>query len=437
MSWFSKQARKSGIPGLDKTTSAQGTIFEDFAEMPWTDRTEDEYARFFRGDYSTRDYLNPGGVMANPAQQIADPGNYFTRQEHDKWVDEGKVSDRTLASALVAGTVYGASGAPGLLDAGASTTSVSGAGAAGGSAAGKSAPGTTLAMEDGGYSQDYSQDYSPVEPDYSSNVDPSYDNAANSGDYNWNVPDNYYDGTNAGLDDATANNINDMSGSSSPQTSYSTNTGTGTGTSTGGKTDYTPYAQALATGLGSWLQYKGSQEAADAVKEGSDKSADIQGYMFDKAWGSYEPYRTLGESALPYLEYMTTGKGAPLNIEDSPMYTWQKDKGTKALNQQLAARGLYNSGAGVQSLSDFYSRLGAEESQRQYARVLDAANIGRGAATGQSAAAMSTGQSLGNLYYNTGNNLGQNRQGLYEGVGNQVVSGIGSYLDYNQNKKLY
>lgn len=444
MSMFSHWAKKSGIPGWDKTTSAKGTIFQDFAAMPWTDRTGDEWTKFLKGDYTWRDYINPGGVVANPAQQIADPGNFFTAQEFDKNVDEGKVSDRTLASALVAGSVYGAAGAPGVFNAGASASSAGGSVAAGGASAAispndeKSTNNTIVAADYGG------QDYSPVNPDYSSNVDPSYDNAGNASDYNFNLPDSYTNDPNYGVNDTYTpayNGSEDTAQGGLPAYSnFPNNTDSNTNntntTNNTGSTSYAPYATALSTALNSWLNYKASQENTKAIQSGADKSADIMGYMFDKAWGGAQPYRTLGEQTLPYLQYATTGQGTPYNVETSPLYQWQKDKGTEALNRQLAARGLYGSGAGLQSLSDFYRALGAEETDKQYNRFLNAVNIGRGAQTEQSNNAMTTGQSLGNLYANTGRLVGQSRQGLYENIGNQVNSGLGTYLTWKQNQDL-
>lgn len=48
-------------------------------------------------------------------------------------------------------------------------------------------------------------------------------------------------------------------------------------------------------------------------------------------------------------------------------YTAAQEIGTKAINRQLAARGLYNSEAGVETLSRFNKELAGQEEQRQYA----------------------------------------------------------------------
>ena len=119
---------------------------DDFFAGLWTDRSKNAYKDFFSGGgwKDLKNWINPGGVMANPAQQIADPGNFFTSKEHEKWVDEGKVSDRTLMSALIAGTIYGGAAYGGdLFSSGAGSTGSVGE-------VGEATTGSTVASKGGG-----------------------------------------------------------------------------------------------------------------------------------------------------------------------------------------------------------------------------------------------------------------------------------------------
>jgi hypothetical protein len=61
----------------------------------------------------------------------------------------------------------------------------------------------------------------------------------------------------------------------------------------------------------------------------------------------------------------------PKFFEGSPLYQFQKEQGQKDLSKLMAARGLTGSGAEVQGYSDFLSKIGADESekQRQYAEA--------------------------------------------------------------------
>jgi len=85
---------------------------DDFFANLWSDRTENAYKDFFGGGWKDpKEWVNPGGVMANPAQQIADPGNFFTKEEHQNWLNGEGMSDRTVASALAAFLLYNGAGA--------------------------------------------------------------------------------------------------------------------------------------------------------------------------------------------------------------------------------------------------------------------------------------------------------------------------------------
>lgn len=54
----------------------------------------------------------------------------------------------------------------------------------------------------------------------------------------------------------------------------------------------------------------------------------------------------------------------PQNYMGSPLYDFQKKKGEEAINRVLAKRGLLNSGAEIQAISDFNTELGATEADK-------------------------------------------------------------------------
>lgn len=157
------------------------------------------------------------------------------------------------------------------------------------------------------------------------------------------------------------------------------------------------------------------------------------------------------------------------NIEGSPLYQWQRQQGEEAINRAAAARGLYDSRAALSQLSDFNQSLAANESdkmfnryyfgrqqaasevleemkrrainretataeaQSQYGRLLDLANIGRGAVTAGSAATQASGATLSSLYQSQGNtlaniasNIGNIKGSFYSGLGG-LGAGLASY----------
>ncbi len=58
-----------------------------------------------------------------------------------------------------------------------------------------------------------------------------------------------------------------------------------------------------------------------------------------------------------------------------PGYQWQQQQGEKAVNRALAARGMYNSRAGVNALSDFNQNLNADTYQRQVNNLYNLSNL--------------------------------------------------------------
>ena len=112
---------------------------ENFFEEPWSDRTGDAWKDFFNKGWRRSDtYLNPGGVIANPAQQITDPGNFFDQEFFSNAI-KGDFSDRTIASALVAALAYFGGGA--LIGKGGASAGGTGASSMGSAGAGAAAGG--------------------------------------------------------------------------------------------------------------------------------------------------------------------------------------------------------------------------------------------------------------------------------------------------------
>lgn len=117
-------------------TDSQGNFTEagkhDFFSPLWSSRTTDEWKRFLHGDYRWDDYLlNPGSVIANPAGQLADPGNFFSGDWYRNDLRKGKIGDRTAMSALIAGLIYGGSSAGSLFSGAGEGASGTGGGASG------------------------------------------------------------------------------------------------------------------------------------------------------------------------------------------------------------------------------------------------------------------------------------------------------------------
>jgi hypothetical protein len=146
-----------------------------------------------------------------------------------------------------------------------------------------------------------------------------------------------------------------------------------------------------------------------------------------------QPVRERAGGILP----TTTNPYPQISTELSPLYQLQLQEGERNINRALSARGLFNSGPGLESLSNFYRQLGATESARKQALMQLLAGYGGDASASGANAAMSVGNSLGSIYTAGGQNTaaallaqGNARAGMYSGIGNSINAGLNSYMQY-------
>lgn len=172
---------------------------------------------------------------------------------------------------------------------------------------------------------------------------------------------------------------------------------------------------ALGSYLGAKSQERGLEESASAQREGLAG----QERMYQQGREDYRPWREAGTEALDWARKNV------YNFANSPVYERQSEN----LNRQLAARGLYGSGAGVEA----QSRMAENEGQRQYDRIMQLAGFGPSAAGGM--AGLASG--MGGAYQTAGANLGniaaqqgQARGGLYSSLGQLPLTAMNAYQNY-------
>jgi len=182
------------------------------------------------------------------------------------------------------------------------------------------------------------------------------------------------------------------------------------------------FAGSLASNLlGSGERSRGASRARGDVNKEKDRSiSNLQHYntlaqdslMQDtelaRAALADSYLRMMSESA-PYAQAGTQTLDAlsrnALGNEASPLYKFQKEKGEEAINRQLAKRGLYNSGAGIELLSDFYNRLGAEETERTNQRQQFLADFLQPHLRDRTSAQLNQGRALAGLYGQRGGRI--------------------------------
>ena len=144
--------------------------------------------------------------------------------------------------------------------------------------------------------------------------------------------------------------------------------------------------------------------------------------MYYKSLEETAPYREMGKRALPMLERYAGMSGV------SPLFKMQQAEGEKAINRSLAARGLWNSGAGVQALSDFNRKLSATEADKKWGRLASLVNIGQGMSAQSGQNAVNTGSNLATIYQTGYSDIAQSNAGMYSGINQAAQGGLQNYM---------
>jgi hypothetical protein len=169
--------------------------------------------------------------------------------------------------------------------------------------------------------------------------------------------------------------------------------------------------------VGAAVSSNAAGKAADAQINAANAASATQQRMYDQTRADQAPWRAAGGQAVNALSQYyglggIDGKGGSPDyqqiLENLPGYQFQRDQGNKAVQQNLAARGLLNSGAAGKALQQYGQGL-AQNYGQQYAGGLQSlAGLGQNSvqATGQAGA-------------NAANQIGSNQ--IY--AGNAQASG--------------
>jgi hypothetical protein len=199
--------------------------------------------------------------------------------------------------------------------------------------------------------------------------------------------------------------------------------------------------------LGTGLQAGGSifsgimgksaaKKQAEAIRSAQQKAEKYN----DLASGELRSFRERGDTAGGLLADLLTGKvDADSVIKASSLFQFQEREGSTAINRELKARGLYGSGAGLESLRKFENQLVGEEGQRHYDRLFQLSEQGRVAATTIAGNDIATGNMVANLEAQRGGALAAGDQAIGQGISgalNAVAGGGMQYMNYKMIEPL-
>lgn len=182
-----------------------------------------------------------------------------------------------------------------------------------------------------------------------------------------------------------------------------------------------PAAIAGSSGLGALASLHAAKVQSDAADKASQATKD----MFDQTRADLGPWREAGKSALDQLMHG--------NFKTDPGYEFRQSEGEKAINRAAAARGGWDSGAALKSLTRYNQDYASGEYGNWWNRLAGLAGIGQTAtnqtgvlgagATNQSNDALTSGASA--------------RGAGSVGAANAITGGVASGINLiNQNRLM-
>ena len=202
---------------------------------------------------------------------------------------------------------------------------------------------------------------------------------------------------------------------------------------------------ALASRSAGRAQASATQQAADLQAQAAREAQALQERIYEESVARQKPFLETGTEFFNRLAALQRGgaEGAQNFLQMDPGYQFRLSEGLKALDRQAAARGGLISGAALKAAQRYGQDVASQEFGNAYNRLASMANVGP-----QAAGVMSN---LGQTYATNVGNLGLGaaqaaRQGLmgaaqargssYIGGVNALTGGLGSYLQYQQNKDV-
>jgi hypothetical protein len=193
-----------------------------------------------------------------------------------------------------------------------------------------------------------------------------------------------------------------------------------------------------------------SSNAASKQAGASEAATAAQRDALAKQTELNRPFYEAGLPALNRLQTQQDYTPESFNYQEDPGYAFRFNEGMKGLNASAAARGGLISGNALRAATDYGQASGSQEYQNSYNRYLannaqrlqayntNTANQQYLANVGQSSANNQANQigNFGNAA--AGNMIGAANAGAAGNVGvaNALTSGVGTYLNYNQNQNM-
>ena len=188
----------------------------------------------------------------------------------------------------------------------------------------------------------------------------------------------------------------------------------------------------------------GAQKQAGAIKEAANIASQTALNLYGQAKESLAPFRGYGIQAGDQLTNLLFGGGDVSAVtKASPLFQFQSEMGSRNINRELAARGMWNSGAGLETLQRFNNQLVGEEADKMYGRLFNLTQLGQNAAAQTASSATATGNNASQIQMQAGMAQGGAIANQYNAVGsaiqggfNAIGGGLSTYAQYQMYQPL-
>jgi len=187
-----------------------------------------------------------------------------------------------------------------------------------------------------------------------------------------------------------------------------------------------------------------AKQQAAATRYAADKAQETAYELDTRQRKDLQPYMNLGTQSGDLISQILSGS---TSLEDvlgkSSIFQWQQQEGERAIDRQLAARGQYNSGVGLETLARFNNQLVAEEGERYWSRLFNTTTLGANAAARTATNTTAIGSNLTDTQARLGSQeamaLGdatRSLAGIGPGLADPFAGGVKSLMSYELYKPI-
>jgi hypothetical protein len=186
-----------------------------------------------------------------------------------------------------------------------------------------------------------------------------------------------------------------------------------------------------------------SKSGADSQAAAADRAAQLSNDQYNQTRADQAPWRAAGETALNQLVPLASNY-TPFGMsqfQQDPGYQFRLSEGQRAMAHSAGGRGGLVSGTSLKAMQDYAQNSASGEYQNAFNRyqternarlnpLQSLAGVGQSATNFTGAAGAQNAATMGN--YLTGGAAAQAAGQV--GSANALTSGLGTYLNYNQNQ---